>query len=342
MAGQTGQPSFDITEELTQKAPQFSFLQVLRLLRRRGHLPETTENQETFARRERTVRIRPENHLAFPASDIASVERNGTTDHEAYTVTATFLGLYGPASPLPTFYTEDLIQLELADETVVRDFLDIINHRLFALFFQCCMKYRLFFRICEEQNRQSVEKLFCLFGLGESLHRRQLSPAYSLIRYAGILSQHPRSAWGLETMLTDAFADTPVKVRQCRRRIVNIPSRQRFYLGKNGCTLGEDSMVGQQMEDHTGKFLLIVGPVNFARFQELLPGQPENERMNLMTRFYLQDPLEYDMELILRTDEATTIRLGGRTSSRLGLDTWVFASDKIGTVSAVFPMRQTN
>ncbi|HLZ18532.1 MAG TPA: type VI secretion system baseplate subunit TssG [Smithellaceae bacterium] len=338
MAAETGQPTFDIADELTQKGPQFSFLQVMRLLRRMGHLPESVDDPAALARRERTVQIRPENHLAFPASDVASVERTGTADHEGYTVNATFLGLYGPASPLPTFYTEDLIQQELADEPVVRDFLDIINHRLFALFFQCCMKYRLFFRICEEQNRQTVEKLFCLFGLGESLHRQQLPLAYPLIRYIGILSQHPRSAWGLETILSDALDHTPVKVRQCRRRIVNIPFDQRFYLGEESCTLGEDSIVGRQMEDYCGKFLISVGPVSFVRFQALLPGNPENERIALMTRFYLQDPLEYDMELILKKDETATVRLSGLSSSRLGLDTWVFANDKIGEVGAVFPM----
>jgi len=337
MAGQTGQSTFDLKTELIQKGRDFSFLQILRLLRRLGHIPQSVEDPSTFTRRKRTVQIRPENHLSFPASDVACVKKTDDPD-EHFIVHATFLGLYGPASPLPTFYTEDLIEQELADEAAVRDFLDIFNHRLFALFFECCMKYRLFFGICEEQNPQALEKLFCFSGLGESVHRRLLPSAYSLIRYAGILSQHPRSAWGLETLLSDALG-VRASVKQCCRRIVKISPEQRFHLGADGCTLGEDSVVGEQMEDAAGKFMIRIGPVGFVRFQQFLPGSPENEKLGLMTRFYLQDPLEYDLELILKKDETTTARLGSETTSRLGLDTWVFAGSVIGEVSTVFPMQ---
>ncbi len=338
MAGQTGQSAFNITTELLKKGQQFSFIQVMRLMRHSGYLPETAEDPHTFARQRRNLRIRPQNNLNFPAADVSSIEKI-PGEEPVFLVNANFLGLYGPASPLPTFYTEDLMQQEADEESAARDFLDIFNHRLYTLFSHCCMKYRLFFQVCEENNPETLDKLFCLLGLGESRHREDMPYAYSLLRYSGILSQHPRSAWGLETILADAFSYAPVKVIQCSRRSVKVHLSQRLLLGRTGNSLGTDSVIGEQIEDHTGKFRLRVGPVNFSRYQQLLPGNQENERLSILTRFYLQDPLEYDMELILKEGETSSVCLGSETTSRLGMDTWIFSCKKIGEVRAVFQLQ---
>ena len=336
MAGKAGLSTFDIETELQEEGRRFSFFQVIRLVRLLGHVPETVEDPRTVARQAKSLRIRPQNNLSFPASDVVSIQRT-EGEFPGFLVNASFLGLYGPASPLPTFYTEDLIQQEADEESAVRDFLDIFNHRIFTLFFRCLMKYRLSFQVCEERNPEILNKLYCLIGLGELRHRRDMPYAYSMIRYSGILSQHPRSAWGLETMLCDAFSNVPVKVVQCAARIVKIPMSQRLLLGKTGSSLGINSVIGEQIRDHTGKFRLRLGPVNFTLFRKLLPGSEENKRLSLLTRFYLLDALEYDLELILQEGEASCVRLGAETASRLGMDTWIYSCEKIGEVRAVFP-----
>ncbi|HQP26122.1 MAG TPA: type VI secretion system baseplate subunit TssG, partial [Smithellaceae bacterium] len=191
MAGQAGLSTFDIETGLLEKGRRFSFIQVMRLMRLLGHVPESVKDPRTFARQAQSLRISPQNNLSFPASDVMSIQR-AKGESSGFLVNAGFLGLYGPASPLPTFYTEDLIQQEADEESAVRDFLDIFNHRIFTLFFRCLMKYRLFFRVCEEHNPEILNKLYCLIGLGELRHRRDMPYAYSMIRYSGILSQHPR------------------------------------------------------------------------------------------------------------------------------------------------------
>ncbi|NPV05331.1 MAG: type VI secretion system baseplate subunit TssG [Syntrophaceae bacterium] len=339
MAGQAGQSPADLTADLLGRGHEYAFVQVLRLMRLLGHDAETPGDAAGPAPGRRHLRIRPANSLGFPAADIAAVERTGG-DEAGFRVTATFLGLYGPASPLPAFYTEDLLQDETSDESVTRDFLDIFNHRLFALFFRCALKYRLFFRVCEERSAEDLERLFCLLGLGEPGLRQGLADAQSLLRYIGIFTQHPRSALGLETMLRDAFPGVPVRVLPCCRRRVRIPAEQRLHLGRSGCRLGIDSVLGGEIEDRTGKIRLRVGPVDLGAFQRLLPGSRDHERIALLTRLYLQDPLERDVELVLAQGEARTTRLGGAAMSRLGLDTWVFSGERIGETSAVFPLQQ--
>jgi type VI secretion system protein ImpH len=338
MAGQAGQPPADLTAELLKKGHEYSFLQVLRLLRLLGHAAESPEDPAAPVPANRTLRIRPQNSLAFPAADIAKIEK---TDGEepGFRVTATFLGLYGHASPLPTFYTEDLLEDETSDEPATRDFLDIFNHRLFALFFRCCMKYRLFFQVLEGKNAGDLERLFCLLGLGEPGLREEIPHAYSLSRYIGIVTQYPHSAWGLETMLRDAFRGVPVEVIQCFRRRVRIPSDQRLCLGQAGSRLGIDSVLGEEIEDRMGKIRLRVGPVDLATFQGLLPGSPDHDRLAMLTRLYLQDPLDYDAELVLARGQARTARLGESTLSRLGLDTWVFSGGHIGETIVAFPLQ---
>jgi type VI secretion system protein ImpH len=338
MAGKAGQPPPDLTAELLNRGHEFSFLQVLRLLRLSGHAAEIPEDPSAHAHALPTLRIRAENSLAFPAADITAVEK---TDGEGpgFRVTATFLGLYGHASPLPTFYTEDLLEEEVSDESVTRDFLEIFNHRLFALFFRCCVKYRLSFQVLEEKNAADLERLFCLLGLGEPRLREEIPQAYPLFRYIGIMTQRPHSAWGLETMLQDAFRGVPVRVIQCCVRDVKIPPGQRLRLGQAGSRLGIDSVLGEQIRDRMGKIRLRVGPVELATFHGLLPGSREHERLAMMTRLYLQDPLDRDVELVLAEDQARTVRLGESTMSRLGLDTWVFSGDQIGETSATFPLQ---
>ena len=58
------------------------------------------------------------------------------------------MGLYGPSSPLPNHYTEDVLWAS-ADEDAARSFLDLFNHRLISLVFRAWEKYRQPFRFAQ-------------------------------------------------------------------------------------------------------------------------------------------------------------------------------------------------
>jgi hypothetical protein len=190
-----------LMDKLLERGHEFSFVQVMRLARR--HLdPEGEAGIPGIPWQER-VTIRPELSLAFPAADVAKVERDG----DSLLITAAFLGLYGPASPLPTFYTEDLMDEASNDESVFRNFLDIIHQRLYHLYIECWSKYRLSIRIIEENNPIDRERLLCLIGLGERELFESIPDSYNLLRYTGILTQHPRSATGFAALLRQKLED---------------------------------------------------------------------------------------------------------------------------------------
>jgi type VI secretion system protein ImpH len=335
MAGETGQTTFDLKQELLTKGHEFTFIQAMRLLGLLGASPEIPSDPSDHRARI-PIRIRSDNSLAFPAADITAIEEN--SEEPGFRITANFLGLYGPSSPLPTFYTEEVIDEANSDESVRRDFLDIYNHLIYALFYTCCKKYNLFNLLDDEQSNDIIERIFCAIGIADPKVRKELEVAFQLCRYIGLIIQRPHSAWGLETMLRDALGGIPVRVRQCHKRMVKIRQDQHMRLGGMGCSLGNDTVIGQEVEDRMGKFRLEIGSVDLDIFDTLLPGNPGYKKLSTMTRFYVVTPFESDVELILAQNQCRTVCLGSPQMSRLGLDTWVFSGDTIGEVSAAFPL----
>jgi len=318
-----------LINDLLENGHQFSFVQVMRLAQR--FLDPAGEKGLPDVPWQDRVRVRPELSLTFPASDVAAVEKDG----DDLRITTTFLALYGTSSPLPTFYTEDLMDEASNDESVCRDFMDIIHQRLYHLYFECWSKYRLLIRVVEQNNPIDRERLLCLIGLGEKELACCMPDSFSLLRYTGILTQYPRCAMGLKTILRDALGMNSITIIQNIRRMVPIPDDQRLRMLVSGGRLGMDTVLGSKIADRMGKFRIRIGPLAWREFNDLLPGTARNDRLTSLTMFYLTDPLEVELELVLAAGEAQPIRIGN-PEARLGLNTWDFAGKSIGQVSARF------
>lgn len=332
MADTTGQPAAHLINDLLTSGHEFTFPQVMRLAR----MQLDTGGRDTLpgVPWQKRVRVRPELSLAFPPADVARVEREAMD----LKVTTTFLGLYGSSSPLPSFYTEDLMDEASGDSSVSRDFLDILHQRLYQLYFQCWSKYRLFIRVAEEKNPLDRERLFCLIGLGEQELRDNQPDAWSLLRYAGLLTQFPRSAEGLRALLRDALGVTELEVQQCVVRRVPIPADQRLRMGASGMRLGTTTVLGTVVSDRMGKFRILIGPLRKQQFDQFLPAAPLHRKLVALVRLYLIDPLDFDLNLTLAAHEAGPIRLGDPLGPRLGWSTWCFSARTIGEVSSRFPL----
>ncbi|MCP4345420.1 MAG: type VI secretion system baseplate subunit TssG [Desulfobacterales bacterium] len=324
MASQDGRALSDLKSELLNNSREFSFFQAIRLLRLMCNSPEKeSESGETD-----NIRIRPNLSLSFPPADIDIIEELDDED-PIFRITANFLGLYGTSSPLPIFYTEELIEEYRDNESVSRDFTDTINHRLFLLFFKCQTKYNLFQQTVEEQNPHYLERLFCLLGLGDKTFRREIQNPYKLLRYAGLFTQSPRSALGLKTLLKDALGGVEVEIVPCVKRKAKIPEHQRFVMGGDVGSLGIDTLVGEEIEDRMGKFRISIGPLDKDDFQKFLPGTEYYEQLVFLTDLYILEPLEYDLEIILAKNQAATPCLGVPEWSRIGMTTWVFSGNEL-------------
>ena len=320
MAGTPGNANIDLEvlrDDLGKHASEFQFFQAVRLLR----LLRTKVEGESFDEELwRQVTIRPTLSLAFPPNDIESLEWGGPAGKPVLDVN--FFGLYGVASPLPTFYTEDLIEEKIEDGTAARDFLDILHGRLYPLLYEAWEKNRISLRAYEKGEKE-IENLFHVFtGLSLPVFREVDPLASTALRYAGLLTQHPRSAKGLEAILSDVLGGVPVEVSQCVERHVAIPEEQRLALGRR-LSLGEETVLGDRVPNRTNQVLIRIGPINNELFETLLPGRENLRKIAFWKEFYLLDPLLAELEILLSDTDPRPTCLGGDSRNRLGLDAWL-------------------
>ncbi len=332
MDSQDGRTPAYLKQNLLKNGFDYSFFQVLRLLSR---IDEHTGSDLTVSELARSVRIRPNLSLAFPAADVEEIKETAGIHSSKYQVVANFLGLYGISSPLPTFYTEDLIDEAGEDESAARDFIDTLNHRIYLLFFESLQKYRPFFHINERDRSLYKDRLFCLEGFGEKVHLQNIPNSDQLLRYIGLFSQRPRSAEGLKILLGDALG-YDVAITSCVLRKARIPEDQLLRLGLSGGMLGEDCVLGRELDDRMGKFRIEIGPLSADEYREFFPGSETYNRLVLLTELFLQDPLEYEVEIFMHEQQAQTVCLGNDSWSRLGMDTWLYAGKEIGVTKNTF------
>ena len=345
MAGPSGKPLPSVIANLLESPHTFSFFQAVQLL---SAYAQARHGQTADAFLRDSLRVRADLTLAFPASDIVSceIERpQPSAEHadegavlERYRLVATFLGLYGTGSPLPTYYTEDLLDEAGEDGSVVRDFLDIAASPFFSLLYRGWTKYRLMLKIDVERDETYLEELYSFLGLGEPAFRKNLSVGRKALRYLGLMSQFPRSACGLEGVIADFTGISRVEVEQCVLRDALIPEDQRAFLGCLNHRLGMDMVFGSRMADRTGKIIIHLYSLDAERFHALHPLTALYEELRQLVRLYLTDPLEYELHAALMPDEARTARLGVREWGSLGWNTWLFSGNARKTPVAPIPM----
>jgi type VI secretion system protein ImpH len=329
----------DLKLSLLKEGSSFSFFQAIRLLR--NYVSSEDKQDASVYSGFSHIRVNPLLSLTFPPADIHTIEEISDGNSSYYSITVNFFGLYGVSSPLPTFYTEDLMD-EADDEAgATKEFIDIIHQRLYHLLYQSWMKYRQFQQVSEERDAGHITRLFCLLGLGEPGFREDMDNAEQLLRYIGLFSQSPRSALGLKTLLQDQL-NLPIDILPCISRRARIPTDQRIQLGSRNAGLGMDSFLGEEIDDRMGKFRILVGPLDEQKYRAFIPGSKLYNRLVALTDLFVLDPLQYDIDVTMAASQAMTVCLGGSRWASLGHDTWIFSGDTMGkTTSRFYPGHET-
>ncbi len=288
MAAETGRETTDLTARILAEPKTFSLAQALRLL---GYLHAQTP-RDWYAFIKENIAIRPWLSLAFPSTELTGIEEQ--EESPRYTLTATNFGLYSTMGPLPTLYTEELLEEARNDESVSRDFLDILNNHLAHLRFAAHRHNRLECRTVELQNRDAAHIQFCLMG---QTHDFLLKRGLPKARLMEIFARRTRSAAKLELFLGYALDRDDVRVEQCVERRAAIPLAQRCRLGQANARLGEDAMLGQCLRDSTGKFRIHLDRVECRDMRHFLPGQAGHNALAEHLRRFLDAPLAYELAL---------------------------------------------
>lgn len=209
---------------------------------------------------------------------------------------AASLSLYGVVGPLPHYWTQEI--RDAADrhdgDTTLRDFLDVFNHRLAALY--CLAAGMGCPTTSEAANSEDplLDFMCTLFGVTAPPGL----PPEILPRYAGLIAAAPGSA-ALVAAKTDYF-DVEVTFRSpqeiCR----------------------SDS---ETMEEEWADFYLEIGPLTHDRYLAFLPGGNACLALLKLTRFLLGAEPRFGLRLLLRPGEQDRCVEGGGVL--LGWTSWL-------------------
>jgi type VI secretion system protein ImpH len=316
MASTTGHTFDAIEREVLTSPSNFTFERLLTNL----HAIVVAQGQDPLKK----IRVRPALSFQLNRSEIVSVTKNNTGEYEVLT---NFLGLYGASSPLPSFYTEQLMTYEQEEQTTPRKFLDIIHQRLYQLYSKAQRKYDVISQVVEYQQRGFTQLVHNVIGTGDDEVQSQYLLPDHLLKYAGLLATKQRSATGLKKLLEAYLSslNVEVKVQQFVSRRVTVPKQHLSALGVKSCELGSSALIGDQLIDHNSKIVIHLGPITQLTFDQLVNDKLRWRAVEQLIKTYIDKPLEVDIKVSLITQTAKGIELGTKQWCQLGYDTWLLA-----------------
>ncbi|MCG8604529.1 type VI secretion system baseplate subunit TssG [bacterium] len=306
-----------LIKEVADDGRNFDFYQAVRLIelaRREADSISTTASPGREA-----VQFLAAADFGFPSTDISKIELLTDTRNEPWRghMTVNFMGLAGAHGPLPAPFTRVLLDRLKSGDTILRDFLDIFNHRLISLLYSVRKHHRVAFDWQPQGEDRFSRFLFSLIGMRTkegSLRHRMRVPDRALLPYAGLIAQEPRAAIGLQLLISDYFK-MDVEVREFAGRWLSLPADERTSIGVTGTNraLGTNFVLGKRIYDVQSKFELCLGssekPLNLRRFQDHLPSGKGYHSVVDLTSFFTRKRFDFDIRLTLRAEDVPPFQL---------------------------------
>lgn len=308
MGAASGLPDAAVVEALLAEPQQFDFCQAMELLE------ALDPAGKGFGQGlEKQVRLLPDEDLVFPASDIRACHKQGGV----ITVLLGFMGLYGIDAPMP-HYLLDRATADDDDAGRLRDFLNIINPRFYALLYRAMQVER------PAAGQLPAGFRGCAQALAGMLPVAEPNPSADAGQNAGPRHYFPvqrvRSASGLQACLRDAMAHIPVNVAD--KLPAWEPLGHGIELGCAGNGLGDDTILGGRIYTANGPVQVQLGPVSPEEAQNLLPGQPEGDGIQRMLDDYLGGQAQANIAIRVAPLNRQPVRLGIEEQC-LGRSAWL-------------------
>ena len=308
------------------QATRYSFYRLVYLLERL--FPNAPRLGHTGPASEERIRIRSEPSLTFASSDVTAFEYKKLPDgEERAQLSGAFLGLYGPSSPLPAFFVENIaLSVFQGGPQPVREFLDVIHHRLFSLLYRAWSKYRLTVGYLRGGKDDFTRRMFCSVGLdGFANNQTAMHPFYYL-RFAPILASKSRSARGLSVVLNELLGGIGVQIEQFVGHWTLIEKPLRNKLGVANHELGESLVIGRYVYDGSGRYTLQLGPLEYDDYLSFLPGGHRRPYLKSVIDTFTPGIHDVMLELQVDLDAAPRFQLGAPRASTLARTAWLGGS----------------
>lgn len=318
----TGVEESAIAYELQQDACSFEFFQAVALLQR---LRDDLRPVGGFSNPDdEAVRFRTNPHLGFPASEIQDLQISADSRAE---MMVNFMGLTGPMGVLPHTYSELILERLRAKDKGPAAFFDIFNHRAISLFYRAWQRCRFAVNYGVRSRDFFSQYLRDILGLGtEGLSDRQDVDDEALMHYVSLLVSQTRSAVALEQVVSDYF-EVPVEVQQFTGAFYSIDKETQCSMDERdgmSTQLGSGAVVGDAIWDRQGSARIRIGPLSLSRYNDFLPGGSAYKQLRAITRFFCNDCVDFEIQLVLDRTHVPPIELdlNSRTPARLGWVSW--------------------
>jgi type VI secretion system protein ImpH len=311
-------------EELLRSEPyRFEFFQAIRLLERMA--PDRKPLGRFTNPSDEVARLGAYPSLSFPASEIQSID---WPEGKPPSLAVNFMGVTGPQGPLPHFYTTLILARLRSGDRTLRDFLDLFHHRMLSFFYQAWEKYRFAVSYERGERDRFSHHLLDLIGLGTlGLQERLAVPDDAFLFFAGILGQRPHSAHALELLLNDYF-EVPFEVIQLVGGWFRLDETTECCIGDRSTPseqLGLGAVVGDEVWNQQARARIRIGPVGLENYLDFLPNGSAYEPLRSLLRFWTNEEIDFEVQLILEREEVPRCQLGGEGDGapQLGWVTWM-------------------
>lgn len=330
-------PRTPLIEDLLNNPYEFEFHQAIKIFEASApHLPPLGDANELD---QQPIIIKSRSLLSYPSSDIFSITQSldTYTPPEMY---VNFFGIAGSEGPLPMPYTEKLISRTAQKDYVMRDFLDIFNHRLLSILHKIKKKYNIALNATAPKDTPHARILSHLLGLSKpALKNRFAVPDDRFYGLSSFIWQQHRSAEGLR-LFVEKFFQVPAVIDQFKGGWAPIDPNETTRLGRKGVgqnqVLGSTATLGTRFWDQQNTLEIKLGPLSYETFTNLLKSSERYKLFTEVARFYLQLTHQYNINLILRKEDVPALRLGhGQLAWSSWLKTQPFMDDDHQVVLSV-------
>lgn len=270
------------------------------------------------------VRIRPVLGLTLPRSEVSQVIKQERDGALLYFLDVNIAGIYGHGSPLPKFFTEELIQDDLKENNNARLFLDLLHQRLYQLLYQVRTRQLPQFNL--EDKNALYQFMFSMVGFRDEAWLSTFPDPAFILRNINIFRHQKGSAAGLRLLMKKLFSQSQVRIQQCHQRWFHIPRQQRLGLGQQAHQLGESTLLGSKMKEAQAKVVVHISPVSPKEYDYWVNSQKHWRGLKSLLHYFIGQPLIIELNMEIEYASKFRMNLGKETSFVLGRNTWLLGS----------------
>jgi len=311
-------PAATLAEVILKEPSQFQFHAAVKLLE--SLKPSCISLGEGVNSTQEALEIKTHTTLEMSPKDIHHISFGDTLTPK---MVINFFGLSTLQGPLPEAYRDLLLERIQTGDMAMQDFLDIFNHRFASLLHRVRKKHWIGLATHPVEKTFIGKTVASFTGTNGSFLKGRLHiPDQSLMYYAGLLWQRPRSSGGLRNLI-QGFFKIPASIHQFQGKWVTIDKDQTTMLGQQRRfnILGQDTILGSRVWEQQNAFMVHLGPLSLKKFATFLKPGVNYKAIRDLIHLYVQDHQDFTLNLILRKDQVPPLQLG--KGAALGWTSWL-------------------